>query len=221
VYLAQDDDGNFSNGGTTFLPLTKVGTGATLAYELNVDLTNALPYLRFAVLQDTADTDVDGVINVNDIDDDNDGVPDETENGDCAGIFNFSAIGTTAASYTINGTTVTQSSSAAAIAGSDAAGNLALANAATATLVFSKPTVLRISHATNTTVSFSSEDKLKLSSLGTVFQVSDRLSNLTINNKLDSLVMPPIMMQNPGPSLPLLSPRSILPILHQQPSFWI
>jgi hypothetical protein len=83
LYLLMDDDGNFFNGGTTYVPMNKVGGGATLAYEVNVDLLNAKPFLRFAVSQNIADTDGDGVINVIDNDDDNDGISDVVESPAC------------------------------------------------------------------------------------------------------------------------------------------
>jgi hypothetical protein len=78
-----DDDGNFQNGGTTYIETTQVGTGATLAYEVNADVTNAKPYLAFAVDKSMTDSDGDGVVNPDDIDDDNDGILDFTEQGTC------------------------------------------------------------------------------------------------------------------------------------------
>lgn len=83
VYLAMDDDGNFQNGGTTYVEAVAVGSGATATYEVNVDLTNAKPFLAFAVDKDMTDSDGDSVVNADDIDDDNDGILDLSEVGTC------------------------------------------------------------------------------------------------------------------------------------------
>jgi gliding motility-associated-like protein len=83
VYLAMDDDGNFQNGGTTYIEAVAAGSGATATYEVNVDLTNTKPYLAWAVDKDMTDSDGDGIVNPDDIDDDNDGILDLTEQGSC------------------------------------------------------------------------------------------------------------------------------------------
>ena len=194
VYLAQDDDGNFANGGTILLPTTKVGTGTTLTYEVNVDLNNSKPYLRYAVLQDSTDTDKDGVFNTDDIDDDNDGALDIVEYGTCTGNFDFTAtnLGTTSKTYTINNVAVTQISSQASQSGSDGVGNLVLGGTNWATLSFSKPTVLRISHADNATIDFTNTDKFTVTSLGTNFNLLDPKSNFTVNaNTLGTISVTP------------------------------
>jgi len=81
VYVAIDNDGNFTNGGTTYVAMTAVGSGATLTYEANTDLTSASPYLRFAVA--IPDTDGDTVNNLLDIDADNDGILNAIESPSC------------------------------------------------------------------------------------------------------------------------------------------
>ena len=129
------------------------------------------------------DTDGDGVPDVLDLDDDNDGVLDTGEQEICRSSFNFATIGTT--SQVINlggGLTVTQVSSAATAAGSDNAGNLALTSGATATLTFSSPIVLKIIHANNATVVFDSGDRWNISSPGSTFTLTDPSMNLTLNS---------------------------------------
>ncbi|MHA8066666.1 discoidin domain-containing protein, partial [Aquirufa sp. ROCK2-A2] len=109
VYLAMDDDGNFQNGGTTYVEAVAVGSGVTAAYEVNADLTNAKPYLAFAVDKDMTDSDNDGVVNPDDIDDDNDGILDLTEVGTCTYPENFLEDITYAGLVTVNtsGSTIT------------------------------------------------------------------------------------------------------------------
>ncbi len=84
VYIALDDDGNFTNGGTTYVEATAVGSGATLTYEANVDFANSKPYFTYAVDKNISDTDGDGVLDIDDIDDDNDGILDSEES---AGVY--------------------------------------------------------------------------------------------------------------------------------------
>jgi gliding motility-associated-like protein len=81
VYVVVDSDINLGNGGTTYYPMTAVGSGATLTYEANVDLTSAAPYVRFAV--GIADTDADTTFDVLDIDADNDGILNAVESPSC------------------------------------------------------------------------------------------------------------------------------------------
>jgi gliding motility-associated-like protein len=129
------------------------------------------------------DTDADGVPDVLDIDDDNDGVLDDLEEETCRSNFNFSAIGTTAQDINLGGGLfVTQVSSAATATGSDNAGNLALTSGATATLNFSSPVILKIKHANNTAVTFDNGDRWNISSSGTIFTLKDPSSNLTLNS---------------------------------------
>jgi gliding motility-associated-like protein len=82
LYLVADNDGNFTNGGTTYYPMTAVGSGATLRYEANADLTSAAPYISFAI-GDLADSDADGVNDFFDIDADNDGIVNAVESPAC------------------------------------------------------------------------------------------------------------------------------------------
>jgi gliding motility-associated-like protein len=82
LYLVADNDGNFTNGGTTYYPMTAVGSGATLTYEANADLTSAAPFISFAI-GDLADTDGDGVTDYFDIDADNDGILNAVESPAC------------------------------------------------------------------------------------------------------------------------------------------
>ena len=115
VYLAMDDDGNFQNGGTTYVEAVAVGSGATATYEVNVDLTNAKPFLAFAVDKDMTDSDNDSVVNADDIDDDNDGILDLSEVGTCTYPENFleDITYTGQSTVTTSGTTITNLSQTA------------------------------------------------------------------------------------------------------------
>ncbi|BDB56358.1 hypothetical protein SHINM13_06540 [Flavobacterium ammonificans] len=83
VYLVfdADGDGNFANA--TFSAMTKVGTGANATWEINRVLPNNA-VIGFAVKQNLRDTDIDGVLDINDLDDDNDGILDSQEQVSCA-----------------------------------------------------------------------------------------------------------------------------------------
>ncbi|MFN5422030.1 MAG: hypothetical protein ACK5AO_02080, partial [bacterium] len=184
VYLAVDNDGNFSNGGTTFTKMTAVGTGTTAAYEVNIDLTSASPFLMLAVDQLTTDTDSDDIKDVDDIDDDNDGVLDITEYGTCANNFDFSStrLGTASNTYTINGTSVTQVSTQTWNNGSDVNGNVALGGTHAITLSFNKPTQLRFLHANNTSASFINTNKWTITSGGSIFRFTDQKTELNVSS---------------------------------------
>jgi gliding motility-associated-like protein len=128
------------------------------------------------------DTDTDGVRDVIDLDDDNDGVLDSEEQQICRNL-DFSSIGTT--SQTINlggGYTVNQVSSVANVSGSDNNGNLAISNNTTATLTFNKPVKLGIKHSDNASVAFNTGDRWEISSVGGIFTLSDLNSYVTLNS---------------------------------------
>ncbi len=78
--LDTDGDGNFSNA--TFTAMTKVGTGITATWQINQALPNNA-VIGFAVKRNLNDSDSDGVLDVSDIDDDNDGILDSQEQVSC------------------------------------------------------------------------------------------------------------------------------------------
>ncbi len=78
--LDTDGDGNFSNA--TFTAMTKVGTGITATWQINQALPNNA-VIGFAVKRNLNDSDSDGVLDVTDIDDDNDGILDSQEQVSC------------------------------------------------------------------------------------------------------------------------------------------
>jgi hypothetical protein len=135
------------------------------------------------------DTDGDGIKDVADLDDDNDGVLDISELEACRKNFDFSALGTTPQTIDLGaGLQVTQVSTVATQAGSDAFGNMVLTNGATTTLNFSTPVIVKIVHAQNATVGFDSGDTWNISSTGATFNVSDPTTELTINSNANGVI---------------------------------
>jgi hypothetical protein len=135
------------------------------------------------------DTDGDGITNVKDIDDDNDGVLDTNELEVCRKNFDFSTLGTTPQMFDLgDGLQVTQVSTVATQAGSDSYGNMTLNNGATTTLNFNTPVIIKITHAQNATVGFDSGDTWNISSAGATFNLSDPTTELTINSNTNGAI---------------------------------
>ena len=155
-------------------------------------------YATDATVSACVDTDGDGVADVNDIDDDNDGVLDSTEQEICKINFDFSALGTTAQTISLgDGLTVRQVSSLANVAGSDNNSNLALSVGSSATLTFNRPVSLTIKHANNAAVNFDNGDRWNISSTGATFKLIDPYIDLTVNsNPLGSINFTPLAPGN-------------------------
>ncbi|UAJ14026.1 tandem-95 repeat protein [Aquirufa lenticrescens] len=82
VYLVVDTDGDGDFSNATFTAMTKVGIGVVAKWELAQVLPNNA-VIGFAVKQNLRDTDSDNILDVNDLDDDNDGVLDSQEQVSC------------------------------------------------------------------------------------------------------------------------------------------
>ncbi|MEY4647030.1 MAG: hypothetical protein RIQ98_866, partial [Bacteroidota bacterium] len=78
--IDSDGDGNFTNA--TFTAMSKSGSGINAIWETNQVIPNNA-VIGFAVKQNSRDTDGDGVLDVTDIDDDNDGILDAREQVSC------------------------------------------------------------------------------------------------------------------------------------------
>ncbi|MFN5422171.1 MAG: hypothetical protein ACK5AO_02790, partial [bacterium] len=178
IYVVVNDNG------TTIRPFN-LSTAFPNSAISECDYTNNMASSAVVCL----DSDGDGITNVDDIDDDNDGVLDVTEYEACKNPFNFSALGTTSQTIDLGGgLLVSQVSTVATISGSDSNGNLVLSSGATATLNFNTPVILKIRHANNAAVAFDALDRWNISSTGATFHLSDPTTELTVNSNVNGAI---------------------------------
>ncbi len=135
------------------------------------------------------DSDLDGVENLVDLDDDNDGVLDTTEM--CASNLVFTGLSTSGTTYTLGNNSITQAKSSVGTFSGDVNGNLRIQVVSSIInysnvyldLSFTKPTVLKFVHGTNTGYgNFDAGDVWELVSTGAAYTVADPNGDITVTN---------------------------------------
>ena len=135
------------------------------------------------------DTDSDGINNISDLDDDNDGIIDATEM--CSTKINLTGLTTGGNSITIGNNSVTLQKSTGATFSGDVNGNLKILISNSnltysnvyLNLSFTKPTVLELVHGSNSSFgNFDFGDIWELVSLGTEYSISDPNGDLIVSN---------------------------------------
>ncbi|MFS4416283.1 Calx-beta domain-containing protein [Maribacter sp. 2307ULW6-5] len=208
-YQWQENGVNLTNGGNysgtdtnTLLINDVTGLGGN-TYTVVITHSNTTCYLETRtaslgtlnpcdpIASGNPDSDGDGISDVCDQDDDNDGILD-TEECQNTRPLQFQGLSTTIQSYSVFTTTITQSLVSGSVVGSDSDdnGNLALgSNGTSINISASNLSGFLIGPATNGNVDLDGIDRWTISSPGANFTVSDPLNELNIiSNSTGSII---------------------------------